>query len=1009
MKKQIFTLILAMITAMTVMAQTSVHGVVTSAGDGEPMIGASVMVKGTSNGAATDLDGNYALKNVPADATLVFSAIGFQTVEEKVSGRSEINVVMKEQSELLDEVVVVGYGTVKRSDLTSSISTIKGEKIVEQTTGNAMDALQGKVNGVQIASGGGPGTQPRVIIRGVTTVNGSTPLYVVDGMPVGTDINFLNPGDIESMEVLKDASASAIYGTRGSNGVILITTKKGSAGATHVSFTANVGFQTLKKPDMAGAAEYEQVYRARYANDGRVAPWNSPKTGYTDAEGTDWWDEVINKTALVQNYQLSINGGNEKYNYALSMGYFRDNSQYDVGYWDKVTINLNTEYNFNKYVKAGLQMAPRTESWEDTPNQFGSAMGMDPTTPVFRPEEEWTDNVYNRYQRSYNNQVWNPAASLARPANKTRKWGMLLNPYIQVTPIEGLTIKTQFGLNASFQRADSYTPKFSLDALEQSTTSSVSRQMNEWSDWNWTNTINYMKTFNRVHNLNVMAGFTAERFNDYWVNGYREGIPSDSEALREINAGTLADNATGNSGHNSLVSYLGRLMYNFDNRYYITATVRVDGSSKFPKGNKYATFPSVSGAWRISNEAFMKDQTVVDNLKLRLGWGKVGNQAISNSAYLTLMGQADYVFGGVRVPGTTVSSVGNNKLKWETVEDYNIGIDASFFNSRLDVTLDFYQKKSHDMLYAKNNIFALGYPAWQSQVTMNIGEMEATGWEVGVNWHDRVGEVRYDIGVNLSGVRNKAVKLSGDGPVYASGFNGDQINRTEDGGLLGRFYGYTADGIFQNWTEVYAHSDEHGNLLQPNAQPGDVRFLDLDHSGTLDDGDKRYIGNPFPDLMMGVNLAAYWRDWDFTANFYGTFGNDIFNTTKSRYAGGGGENVYAGTIDKAWHGEGTSNDIPRLTANDSNQNYARVSTFYVEDGSYFRCKLLQLGYTIPKKLLGGTTLRLSFSAQNPFTVTKYSGMDPERPAMNGSVLETGVDWIAYPNPRTFLFGLNFNF
>lgn len=299
MKKQIFTLILAMITAMTVMAQTSVRGVVTSAGDDEPMIGASVMVKGTSNGAATDLDGNYTLKNVPADATLVFSAIGFQTVEEKVSGRSEINVVMKEQSELLDEVVVVGYGTVKRSDLTSSISTIKGEKIVEQTTGNAMDALQGKVNGVQIASGGGPGTQPRVIIRGVTTVNGSTPLYVVDGMPVGTDINFLNPGDIESMEVLKDASASAIYGTRGSNGVILITTKKGSAGATHVSFTANVGFQTLKKPDMAGAAEYEQVFRARYANDGRVAPWNSPKTGYTDAEGTDWWDEVINKTALV--------------------------------------------------------------------------------------------------------------------------------------------------------------------------------------------------------------------------------------------------------------------------------------------------------------------------------------------------------------------------------------------------------------------------------------------------------------------------------------------------------------------------------------------------------------------------------------------------------------------------------------------------------------------------------------------------------------------------------------
>ena len=346
----------------------------------------------------------------------------------------------------------------RKSDLTSSISTVKGDEITEMTTGNAMDALQGKVNGVQIASGGGPGSQPKVLIRGVTTVNGSSPLYVVDGMPVGTSINFLNPSDIESMEVLKDASAAAIYGTRGSNGVILITTKKGRDGKINVDFSASVGFQTLKDPKMAGAEEYEKVFNARYTNDGRAVPWRSPKTGYTDAEGTDWWNTVINKTALVQNYQLGINGGNEKYTFAASVGYFRNNSQYDVGYWDKLTINLNTEFNFSKYVQAGLQIAPRTESWEDTPNQFGSAMGMDPTTPVFKHPDNWTDNPYNRYMRSYNNQVWNPAASLDRPVGHSRNYGVLLNPYLQIKPVEGLVLRTQFGVNASVVRTDSYAP-----------------------------------------------------------------------------------------------------------------------------------------------------------------------------------------------------------------------------------------------------------------------------------------------------------------------------------------------------------------------------------------------------------------------------------------------------------------------------------------------------------------------------------------------------------------------
>ncbi len=993
-------------------AQTTVRGVVTSASDNEPVIGATIQLKGTSAGSITGIDGSYYITNLPTNAVLVFSTIGYETQEISVNGRAVINVVLKEATELLDEVVVIGYGTVKRSDLTSSISTVKGEQITETVTGNAMEALQGKINGVQVIGGGGPGTAPKVIIRGITTVNETAPLYVVDGMPVGNNINFLNSNDIQSMEVLKDASAAAIYGTRASNGVILITTKKGMAGKTNLNFSTSVGFQTLAKPAMAGVAEYNEVFNTRYTNDGATSIWKN--TGATtNPGGTDWWDKVVNKTALIQNYSIGVSGGTDKLVYNLSLGYFRNDSQYDYGYWDKVNIRLNTEYTFNKYVKLGVDIAPRMESWDNTPNLFSAAMSMDPTTPVFKPESEWVDNEFNNYQRSYNNQEWNPMGSLARQNAHSRELGALLNTYLQVNPIQKLTLRTQFAANGHYRRSDNFTPKFYIDALEQSTLSNASRQSQEWFDWNWTNTVTYMDTFAEKHNLNVMAGFTAER--NAWFNtrASRDDIPNNMSLLHEVNAGTDNQKGEGETSYNSLLSYLGRVMYNYNERYYLTASLRVDGSSRFPAGNKYALFPAVSASWRVINEEFMKDQELFNNLKLRGGWGRVGNQNIRNDATLTLLGQADYVLGTnpARVTGTMISTVGNNALIWETVEDWNIGADMSFLNSRLDVTFEYFQKKSKDMLYEKQNIFAIGYPSWNSRVWMNIGSMKASGWELGLNWRDYISDFQYNIGLNISAVKNKAVKFSGDGPILTGGFNGDQIIRNEDGGLISRFYGYVADGIFQNWEEIYAHADEYGNLVQEvdKTQPGDIRFKDLNHDGTLDEKDKTWIGNPYPDLMLGLNVGAKYKNFDFTANFYGTFGNDIYNKTKGMYAGTGGQNVWAGTLQKAWHGEGTSNDIPRLSYADLNLNYSRVSSFYVEDGSYMRCKLLQLGYTLPKRMIGGAELRISFSAQNPFTITGYTGMDPERPLMDGSVIGTGIDGIAYPNPRTFLFGIDLKF
>lgn len=515
MKKQILLLCLALISLCGYAQQITVKGVVTSATDQQPLIGTTVQVKGTGTGTITGIDGDYTLPNVDKNAVLVFSSIGFESQEIAVGGRTTINVVLKEAAELLDEVVVIGYGAVKKSDLTSSIATVKGDEITETVTGNAMDALQGKVNGVQVTSGGGPGATPKVLIRGVTTVNGTNPLYVVDGMPVGDNINFLNSNDIASMEVLKDASAAAIYGTRASNGVILITTKKGKTGKARINWNSSVGFQTVAKPNIAGAAEYKEVFNTRYTNDGLSSIWND--TGATtNPGGTDWWDTVVNKTALVQNHSLSVAGGSEQFVYNFSVGYYRNNSQFDVGYWDKINIRLNTEYTFNKYVKLGVDIAPRVESWDDTPNQFSAAMAMDPTTPVFRPQDQWEDNEYNNYQRSYNNQEWNPAGSIARSNAHSRELGAILNTYLQVNPIEKLTLRTQFGANAHYRRSDSFVPKFNMDPLEKQDLNEITRRNQEWFDWNWTNTATYMDTFAEKHNLNVMAGFTAERF--AWYN-----------------------------------------------------------------------------------------------------------------------------------------------------------------------------------------------------------------------------------------------------------------------------------------------------------------------------------------------------------------------------------------------------------------------------------------------------------------------------------------------------------
>jgi tonB-linked outer membrane protein, susC/ragA family len=1007
MKRSFFILLVSLF-ALSLHAQSvKITGKVMSSADNEPLIGAYVKVPGTSIGAVTDIDGNFAI-TADKNATIEVTMVGYNTQKIALGGRTSLNITLKDAVSDLNEVVVIGYGAVKKGDLTSSISAIKGDKLEKLSTGNVMNALQGQVNGVQISNSGAPGASPRVIIRGVSTINGSDPLYVVDGMPVGTNINFLNQNDIENMQVLKDASAAAIYGTRASNGVVLITTKKGAKGETKFTASATVGFQTLNKPDIAKASEYEKVFKSRYTNDGQTANYHGIEN-ITDTQGTDWWHETLRSIALQQNYNIGFTGGNDKLLYSASIGYFKQNSQYKVGEWQKLTARFSMEYKFSNIIKAGVDFTPKYENWTNTPNLMGAIMAMDPTTPVMREQSTWTSNPYSNYARSNNNQEWNPVASMNRLDAHSDEYGLLATPYLQICPIEGLTYRTQFGVNARFRLSDSYTPNFFIDNLEQAEKSKASRKMENWVDWNWTNTLTYMKTFNKVHNLNVMVGYTMERFQDYYLDGSRDEIPSNTSTMRYVSAGTSNMQVSGNNAYSSLISYLGRVMYNYNERYYLTASLRRDGSSKFPTGNKYATFPAVSVAWRITGEEFMKQQHIFDDLKIRLGWGKVGNQNISNSAYTSSIATTRYVFGrdAATAIGSTIGSIGNANVKWETVEDYNIGLDMSLLNNRLKVTADWFTKKSHDMLMKKDNLLILGYPMWNGQMWENIGSMKATGWELGINWQDHVADLSYGVGLNLSSTRNKAINLNGN-YIYTGGRNGDFVIRNEERKLISQFYGYVVDGIFQNKTEVTSYTDEHGTPMQPNAQPGDFRYKDINHDGKINEKDKQYIGNPFPDLMIGLNLNAAYKGFDILAQFYGTLGNDIYNLNRERYFGTNGANVYAGTLDKTWHGEGTSTEFPRLSVNDSNGNFTKPSTFFVENGSYFRCKLLQIGYTLPKNMIKNVTMRLTLSAQNLFTLTKYTGADPETASMGG-VTEAGIDWTGYPNPRTFLIGINMNF
>ena len=977
---------------------------------GGPLPGVTVLVKGTTNGTITDFEGTYTINNLPDNSTLVFSFVGMKQQEVPVT-KAVINVTLEEETVGLEEVVAIGYGKAKKGDLTSSITSVKGEEIKKMTVGNPVEALQGKAPGVQVIAGSGaPGAAPKVLIRGFTSVNLSTdPLYVVDGVPMGNNLNFLNSNEIESIQVLKDASASAIYGSRASNGVVLITTRRGKAGKTNFSVDLTYGVQSFSKPyDMADASEYAKIMNESLATSGIPERFPDPASL---GKGTDWWGAGVDQYSPQMNFSLQASGGNEKSQYAVSLNYYDQSSFYNSGDWKKFTARISNDWKFSDVVSAGITLNPRREYWHNTPNWYQDYLLIDPITPIYRPEDQQAGlNEFSIFQRSYYTYTWNPIARDARNFGTGGYYALGSNAYLGIKIIDGLELRSQLSSDIRFNESDDFQPDFSIDeAHESRQINMVQRNHSKDMYWNWSNTATY--NFNKdQHDLTAMLGATMEKWSGTDLWGTKEGIPNNTDLLRELNAATENPETGGTSWEESIESFLGRISYNYASTYYLTATYRVDGSSKFMKNNKWAAFPSVSAAWRVSKASFMENATFVNDLKLRAGWGRLGNQGLPSNVYSSSIGKYYYIFGsgeGDLVNTTYPTSMKNEDIKWETVEDYNFGVDFTLFDSKVDGSVEYYKKKTRDM------IFQLPYPNYSgfpndAQIWTNVGSMESKGWDISVNYHGNVSKLRYDIGLTLMTVGVKATSLPDITPVI---YGADGYTKTVEGDVPGYYFGYKTEGLFQNQTEINSHSSEHGALLQPVAEPGDIRFVDTNKDGVLDANDRVKLGSPWPDFTGGLNLNVTYANFDFGANIYFSIGNELVNWNKRNLYStvGSSNNVISGLLDKAWHGEGTGNSIPRVSHTDYNENYIKFSDFYVEDGSFARLKNIQLGYTLPSSLVnkwGLSKCRFYVSGQNILTITGYDGIEPE---VSGGVLDLGFGAWQYPVLPTYLIGVNVAF
>lgn len=1003
---------------------------------GTPITGVTVTIKGTDNATSTDQSGNFRIF-LEEGKSLLFSAVGYQSTEVAISSNTSIQVVLEESISGLEEVVVVGYGTQLKRDLTGAVGKLDGKELKNMPIRNATEGLQGQAAGVQVTStGGSPGTPPAVRIRGIGTVNDNNPLYVVDGLPQ-SDIGWLNPNDILSMEILKDASATAIYGSRAANGVIMVTTAKGNQKgdvlSNLISFDSYVGFQNPTKTyDMMNASEFMEYKNLANINAG-LDPYFSEqnkadvlkflKSNTGSTEGTNWWKEINHKDAIIQNYDIAISGGMKDLAYRTSVGYMDQQGIINGSDYDRLSWRTNFNHNLRKWLKLsgniGLINEGRGNVLENSPgfNTAFIAFVADPISQVYRNnlvdipdflrpglflDKIDPNNPWSNYGPILMTNKENPVAQT--DIYKNNRWkGLAIKGggAIDIQFTDWLKYRSSLGVDLGRSTSDSFLPKYYLNGNQFNVDATVGKSTSKTDYYVWENTLTYEKKI-EDHHITAMIGTSAEQWKGESTGASKQGLISNDPSQWIIDAGTINPQASGTKWENALNSYFSRVFYSYKNRYMVTANLRYDGSSNFGRDEKWGTFPSISAGWNFSEEEFTKSLSWLSSGKLRFSWGKIGNQNISSGAYLTTYsGNMGYYLFGPRNPQLIGGSnyIGNPLIRWEQTEQVDIGLDLAFFESKLNVTVDAYRKNTDGMLL---NVPLPAYLGFPNSPWSNAGGVQNKGLELDIAYRNKIGDLGYTIAANASTFRNKVLTLGGGEPITGGGWISYTTTMTEENMPIGYYYGLKTDGIFQSQQEVDSY-------IQEGARPGDLRFVDVNQDGKINNLDRTNIGDPFPDLTYGFRIGLDYKGFDFQLLAQGTQGNEIMNISKiDMKSGVGWYNAPRELLTEAWTPTNPSNTQFKISS--SNQNNLQVSDWLVENGSYLRIKNIQLGYTLPTSLLSKAKIeriRIWTGAYNLFTFTKYSGLDPE--IGSGSPLSMGVDQGYYPVAKSFMFGVNLSF
>ena len=1028
----------------------TVKGVVKDA-TGESVIGASVVQKGTSNGIITDIDGNFTL-NVPSNSTIVISFVGYKTQEIPVAGKTQINVTMKEDTEMLDEVVVVGYGQMKRSDLTGSVVSVNEDAIKKSVVTSIDQVLQGRAAGVQVqANTGMPGGSSSIRIRGVNSLNSSNePIFVIDGVIIdnstgsGSDnaLASINPSDIVSMDVLKDASATAIYGARAANGVIMITTKRGQAGTANITYDGYVGWQEMpKKLDMMNLREYAEHRNVRSGKDYAGQDWgivnkdNSFVRPDLLGNGTDWQDEMFSK-ALMTSHNLSVTGGNDKSNYAMGAGYLQQDGIAIGSGFRRLNLRGSFDSQVKEYLKMGINFAFSESKQKLTISDeslIRTALMQSPNVAVRNADGNYDGPDTDEWTQT------NPVGLAMINDNRNEKMNIRANTYAEATIIKGLTFKTELSFDYGITNTYKFNPSYEFGAIVNETrTGAFSKSYNKY--WSWRNIANFNRTFG-VHNINAMIGQEMQQSKWEYLYGARTGYLSNASTDLVLGDATKATN-NGNSGESSILSYFGRMFYSYNDKYLLTFTIRRDGSSKFYKDNRWGWFPSAALAWKVSNESFLKDNDIINNFKVRLGWGAVGNQNVVNNAYRAIYSSLPTTWGTGLLAGNTP----NPDLKWETTYSSNFGIDLNLFQNRIEFIADIYYKKTKDLLLQVPLPAYVGTsssPGATAAPWKNIGSLENKGIELTLNTVniDKKG-FQWRSNLVFSMNRNKVKEMdTATSLIDKTNQTGSTITiltRTAVGQPIGQFYGYKVIGRFEKAEDFYYKKD---GVVTPVALPegmtiaknsvwiGDYMFEDINGDGVINEEDRTYIGNPEPDFTFGFGNTFSYKGFDLSVYLSGSVGNEVVNWGRRELEDShANNNLLKSALDYAQLGLINSNGPDdyrnvqiiggdkyacRMSGSTkTNESNYRFSDRYVEDGSYLRIQSISLGYNFPRKWmqpLGIQNLKVYCNLQNVYTFTKYKGMDPEIGSANQDALLTGFDNYRYPSQRIYTFGLNLTF